>query len=34
LLSLELVDDNAEEITFFLELVLLGFDVSVLFLER
>ena len=34
LLSLELVDDNAEEITFFFELVLLGLDVSVLFLER
>ena len=34
MLSLELVDDNAEEITFFFELVLLGPDVSVLFLKR
>jgi hypothetical protein len=34
LLGLELVDDSTEEIAFFFELVLLGLDVSVLFLER
>jgi hypothetical protein len=34
LLSLELVDDSAEEITFFFELVLFSLDVSILFLER
>jgi hypothetical protein len=34
LLSLKLVDNSAEEITLFFELVLLGLDVSVLFLER
>jgi hypothetical protein len=31
---LELVDDSAEEITLFFELILLGLDVFVLFLER
>ena len=34
MLSLELVDNSAEEITLFFELVLLGLDVSVFFLER
>jgi hypothetical protein len=34
LLRLDLVDDSAEDITLFFELVLLGLDVSVLFLER